>query len=150
MSHESKIVTLRVYLFRGKLRLHRCWWRMLRTKCVGDKFEMLVTDSGCWWPIKYIEKITNITQKVANIIILPPTSPSTYVSTYVIVFKSNILVISSNLIFWALVWSSDVDKESATFLKSLSTFKKVICFKKCVRSLSTHQRDHIITEIGLK
>ena len=31
--------------------LHRCWWRMLETKCVGDKFEMLVTDSGCWWPI---------------------------------------------------------------------------------------------------
>ena len=25
-------------------RLHRCWWRMLETKWVGDKFEMLVTD----------------------------------------------------------------------------------------------------------
>ena len=25
------------------LRLHRCWWRMLETKCVGDNFEMLVT-----------------------------------------------------------------------------------------------------------
>ena len=24
--------------------LHRCWRRMLETKCVGDKFEMLVTD----------------------------------------------------------------------------------------------------------
>ena len=23
--------------------LHRCWWRMLETKCVGDTFEMLVT-----------------------------------------------------------------------------------------------------------
>ena len=34
---------------------------------VGDKFEILVTDSGCWRPIKYIEKI-------ANIMILPPTS----------------------------------------------------------------------------
>ena len=56
------------------VRLHRCWWRMLETKCVGDKFEMLVTDSGCWWPIKYIKKITNITKKVANIMILPPTS----------------------------------------------------------------------------
>ena len=30
---------------------HRCWWRMLETKCVGDKFEMLMTDSGCRWPI---------------------------------------------------------------------------------------------------
>ena len=56
------------------LGLHRCWWRMLETKCVGDKFEMLVTDSGCRWPIKYIEKITNITIKVSNILILPPTS----------------------------------------------------------------------------
>ena len=27
--------------------LHRYWWRMLATHCVGDKFEMLVTDSGC-------------------------------------------------------------------------------------------------------
>ena len=24
-------------------RLHRCWWRILGTKCVGDTFEMLVT-----------------------------------------------------------------------------------------------------------
>ena len=23
-------------------RLHRCWWEMLETVCVGDKFEMLV------------------------------------------------------------------------------------------------------------
>ena len=23
--------------------LHRCWWRMLKTKCVGDNFVMLVT-----------------------------------------------------------------------------------------------------------
>ena len=23
--------------------LHRCWWRMLETKCVGDNFEILVT-----------------------------------------------------------------------------------------------------------
>ena len=30
--------------------LHRCWWRMLETKCVGDKFEMLVTDLRCWRP----------------------------------------------------------------------------------------------------
>ena len=25
------------------IRLHRCWWRMLETKYVGDNFEMLVT-----------------------------------------------------------------------------------------------------------
>ena len=23
--------------------LHRCWWRMLETKCVGDNYNMLVT-----------------------------------------------------------------------------------------------------------
>ena len=28
------------------VRLHRCWLRMLETKYVGDKFEMLVTDSN--------------------------------------------------------------------------------------------------------
>ena len=26
---------------------HRCWWRMLETKCVGDKFKMLMTDLRC-------------------------------------------------------------------------------------------------------
>ena len=35
------------YRVRG---LHRCWWQMLETKYVGDKFEMLMTDSECWWP----------------------------------------------------------------------------------------------------
>ena len=28
----------------GKMWLHRCWWRMLEAKSVGDKFEMLVAD----------------------------------------------------------------------------------------------------------
>ena len=34
--------------------LNRCWWRMLETKCVGDKFEILVTSVGdemCWWQV---------------------------------------------------------------------------------------------------
>ena len=30
------------WLFRN-FGLHRCWWRMLETKCIGDNFEMLVT-----------------------------------------------------------------------------------------------------------
>ena len=50
-------------LFAEIYRLHRCWWRMLETECVGDNFQMLMTDSGFWWPIKYIEKITKITKK---------------------------------------------------------------------------------------
>ena len=29
----------------------RCWWPMLESKCIGDNFEMLVTDSRFWWPI---------------------------------------------------------------------------------------------------
>ena len=58
----------------SKMGLHWCWWRMLETKFVNDKFEMLVTDSGCWWPIQSIRKIANITKKVANITILPPLS----------------------------------------------------------------------------
>ena len=28
-------------------RLHRCWWRMLEIKCVGDKIWMLVTHFEC-------------------------------------------------------------------------------------------------------
>ena len=30
---------------------------MLETKCIGDNFEMLVTDLRCWWPFHYIEKM---------------------------------------------------------------------------------------------
>ena len=36
--------------------LHRCWWRMLETKCVGDKFEMLVTDLIHWKKHQHNEK----------------------------------------------------------------------------------------------
>ena len=40
--------------------LHRYWWRMLETKCVDDKFEMLVN--------------LQHNEKAANLMILPPTS----------------------------------------------------------------------------
>ena len=53
-----------------RVNFHRCWWRMLETKCVGDKCEMLVTDSRGSWH----EKITNITKIVANMMILTSTS----------------------------------------------------------------------------
>jgi len=43
---------------------HLCWWRILETVCLGDKFEMLITDF-C------IEKVT---KKIINIMILSPTS----------------------------------------------------------------------------
>ena len=39
--------------FEKNVRLHRCRWRMLETKCVGDNFQMLVTIFRCWrriWP----------------------------------------------------------------------------------------------------
>ena len=44
---------------------------------VGDgcwRQTVLMTSLRCWWPIKCSEKITNITKKVANIMILSPTS----------------------------------------------------------------------------
>ena len=40
-----------------------CWTR-----------NVLVTSSRVWWSIYYIEKITNITKKVSNLIIQSPTS----------------------------------------------------------------------------
>ena len=39
--------------------LHRCWWRMLETKCVGDKFKMLRTD--------HHHKVTNITMSPTSL-----------------------------------------------------------------------------------
>ena len=53
-------------LFELKERLNRFWWRILETKCVGDNFVILVTDFRCWWPIYYIKKVTDITQKVLS------------------------------------------------------------------------------------
>ena len=35
-------------------RWHRCWWRMLETKCVGHKLKMLMTDLRCWWQNHYV------------------------------------------------------------------------------------------------
>ena len=54
--------------------LQRCWWRILVTD-VGDGWRsslepwrfFLATTSSCWWPILY-------TEKIPNVIILPPTS----------------------------------------------------------------------------
>ena len=46
-------------------------WSNVETKCVGQQ---LVTRFRCWWPIEFIEKITNITKNVGNIMIQPPTS----------------------------------------------------------------------------
>ena len=46
-------------------RLHWCRWRMLETKCVGDKFEMLVT---------YLIHWENHQINEPNIMFLPPTS----------------------------------------------------------------------------
>ena len=46
-----------------------CWWQV---SDVGDRFRSWI--SGWLWQIWYIEKITNVTKKVVNIMILPPTS----------------------------------------------------------------------------
>ena len=55
-------------------------WYETQHNQIGKITSMLVTDVGdqmCWWQVwdnGYIEKITNITKKVANIMILSPTS----------------------------------------------------------------------------
>ena len=33
--------------------LHRCWWRMLETKCVDDNFDLLITDILHWESHQY-------------------------------------------------------------------------------------------------
>ena len=39
--------------------LHRCWWRMLKTKCVGDKSRPQYQELGtnCWWPTFFVTNI---------------------------------------------------------------------------------------------
>ena len=46
-------------------RLDRCWWGMLETECVGDKFEMLVTDFIHWENHQHNEK-KSITQRLCH------------------------------------------------------------------------------------
>ena len=36
----------RLLHLRKIIRLHRCWWRMLETKCVGDNFKILVSHTN--------------------------------------------------------------------------------------------------------
>ena len=47
----SSAFTFQPWRWRTPIWWHRCWWRMLETKCVGDTFKMLVTDLRRWWPI---------------------------------------------------------------------------------------------------
>ena len=61
ISTRMKLYTIE--FFKLQCWLHRCWWRMLETKCVGDNFAMLATDFRCWWPISCLEKITKIMKK---------------------------------------------------------------------------------------
>ena len=62
--HCTSLITRHIFWYKWKNKLHIIWrvTSMLETKCVGNKFEMMVTDSECWWLIQYIEKI-NITKK---------------------------------------------------------------------------------------
>ena len=64
------------YVFHGKtfdqsdrMKDQRFWWRMLETKCVGDKFKMLLTDLKHWKKNQHNEKVPNITFSPAS---LPP------------------------------------------------------------------------------
>ena len=51
----------------GRHRLHRCWWRMLETKFVGDKFEMLVIDLIHWENHQHNEKSRQHNDSATNI-----------------------------------------------------------------------------------
>ena len=53
-----------------KVRLHRCWWRMLEMKCVGDNFEILVTDLRCYWQFYWEYHQNYEKNSVTNIMVL--------------------------------------------------------------------------------
>ena len=58
------LVGVTVQILRKQKMLHqwitRFWWRILEKNCVGDKFEMLVTDLSYWENPKRIKKVTII------------------------------------------------------------------------------------------
>jgi len=51
----------------GRHRLDRCWWRILETKCVGDKFEMSLTDLMHWENHQHNEKSRQHNDSATNI-----------------------------------------------------------------------------------
>ena len=59
----------RFFRFKRRYWLHRCWWRTLETKCVGDYFRMSVTVSAI-----LVTNIRYLSKDVTKIGILLPTS----------------------------------------------------------------------------
>ena len=59
-SHIKQILTLFKLLISRcyHIGFDRCWWRMLKTKCVGDKFKMLVTVTNIHNLFTLVNKIT--------------------------------------------------------------------------------------------
>ena len=48
---QYKVLVWWICAYRKMVRLNWCWWLMLLTKCVGDKFEILVTSLRYWWQV---------------------------------------------------------------------------------------------------
>ena len=57
---NKRLISLFIIMLHTVCKLHLCWWRMLETKCVGHKFEMLVTDLLRWKNHPYNKKVTKI------------------------------------------------------------------------------------------
>ena len=67
ISWSNRLLVVWNHSFGCFRRLHRFWWRRLQTKCVGDKFEMLVTDSQCWKNHQHNEKSRQYNYSATNI-----------------------------------------------------------------------------------
>jgi len=76
--HHAIISVLKIGILRFVSGVFNSWTRTTGGYIdVGDGYwipNVLVKSLRCWWPIQYIEKIINILKKVANRMILPPTS----------------------------------------------------------------------------
>ena len=85
------VIYLRTSNVPSKFGLQTCDYTILTF--TSDKLilvtSMLVTSLRCWWPILYIEKITNITKKVADIIIRPPTAEISHYHNLTNITKSS-------------------------------------------------------------
>ena len=67
--HFDPLRTLYFDPFRKFNRQHRYWWRMIQTIYVDDNFKILMINERWLRLIFQIEKITNMSKKVTNILI---------------------------------------------------------------------------------
>ena len=113
-NHHFWIKILNLHQFHSRVQetggLHRCWWRMLETKCVDDNSGMLVTDL-----LDYFTVIFKIgVQFGSNLLLLfaAGRNDRTEIRIYTVLIRGSFvesLHSNKSSRFWYWTWSEDLE-----------------------------------------